>query len=441
EKDEIINIVQKYFNSYRKLLKQLNESGADVSKIRNLFGKSRAKLKENDYLGAVELYSEINIEMKNYENNLIGYEIDSMTNEVESVSDKYPTASAIGALSKARKELDKDNIEGAKSLISESQKLLSDMEEHYLKAQEIIDNVEQKIKSFQNSGLNISNAMEILSEMQEAFSANKYLELPNLKKKCLLEIEKSRTKYSEVLVKIGVTQKKLSEKHKQGVNIFASVNAIKEAKKFLIAGDYDQAIELTNKSLDLVDEQHVAEESSELATASEEKEGETPETMNDIAWGDSYLLRDTTAVVAFTIQRLLSEQNVSSLTVSYLSAQELSDKHTFKPDIAIWLNESDDKNAVMPSDLSKLTKKITKFVKGTEMSIILIDGLEIIIQYNDIDQVKDFLEGLKKAIDKKQSIMILIMNPNEISEEEAEALKDICKDLVNVDMKSIFKLL
>ena len=47
------------------------------------------------------------------------------------------------------------------------------MEEHYLKAQEIVNNVEQKIKSFQNSGLNISKSAEILSEMQEAFKANK----------------------------------------------------------------------------------------------------------------------------------------------------------------------------------------------------------------------------------------------------------------------------
>jgi tetratricopeptide (TPR) repeat protein len=437
EQDNLINGISEFSTSLRDRLKLLKDSGVDVKEIRELYGSSRKSFKAKEYSKTLELLNEILIKINESESVGIEDRIAKLESQISKVSDKFPTSSAIGALSKAKKELSKNNMKEAESLISESEKLLQDMESHYFNAQEIIEIVEQKIISTEKSGIGVSEPKKILSEMKSALNANKLLELPQLKKKCLLAIENSRKQYSEVLSKIGKVQKELGQLHKDGVNIFASLNMIKNAKKLLISGDYSQALDLTEQSIATV-----KEEVSDLKAGTKDGKANSKAAVGslDFAWGENYLLMDTKPVMAFTIQRLFSEQNVSSVTISKSSKNELFKKYKFEPDDFICLSEIGDKDTISVKDIPTLGKTLTKIITKSEMSVILIDGFEMFVENNGIEKAMGFLNKLNRIISKTQSILILVLNRKALSEVDINQLLEYGKNLKNMDIQSISKL-
>ena len=85
--------------------------------------------------------------------------------------------------------------------------------------------------------------------MLDAFEAQKFYELTKLKKKCLVSIEQSRKKYSEILDQISLAQQQLTKQRQKGLNVSKSLQSIKKAKKLLIAGDYSEAKQLVDEAL------------------------------------------------------------------------------------------------------------------------------------------------------------------------------------------------
>jgi len=498
EKAEIIKTLRSYSKAVKNKLNEFKESGLDISPLTKLFDNARTKFKKKDFISSLKLILKIIKKLDTYEQTSIEDKINEFSKRIEKASELYPTASAVGALSKARKELANNNLSETKLLIEDSERLLEMSEKHYLKAKEIIEIVEQRINNVKNSGVNIDEAMKILTEMKELFNTYKYLELPKLKQKCLIAVEESRKKYSEVLNKIGLAQKELGKLQKEGVDTSNSVQIIKEAKKMLITGDYEEALQLTNKGIELTTEipkerielelklktldekletaraQNINVESAEqilekvkealdnasypdgLKYAAEcdqilenaiaeteaamEEKTELSENLNEISWGECYLFTDTKPVIAFTYQRLLSEHNISSLTISPIPPKELFEKYQFEPDKSIWMNDGEEIGAVSPSNLPTLTNIITKFIENTEMSVVLFDGMELMVKNNEIDKSLYFVSDLKKNVKNQKSILILILNKKEISEKDVESIEEICEDLKNVDMKSISRL-
>ena len=498
EKAEIMKTLRSYSKAVKNKLKEFKESGLDISPLTKLFDNAGTKFKNKDFIGSLKLILKIIKKLDIIEQTSIENIINDLSKRIEAASELYPTASAVGALSKARKALANKNLSETKLLIADSERLLDESGKHYLKAKEIIEIVEQRINNVKNSGVNIDEAMKILTEMKELFNAYKYLELPKLKQKCLIAVEESRKKYSEVLNKIGLAQKELGKLQKEGVDTSNSVQIIKEAKKMLITGDYEEALQLTNKGIELTTEipkerielelklktleeklesaraqnsnvgsaEQILEKVKEalnnanypdgLKYASEcdqilenvmaeteaavEEKTELSENLNEISWGECYLFTDTKPVIAFTYQRLLSEQNISSFTISPIPPKELYEKYQFVPDKSIWMNDGEEKGAVSPGNLPTLTSVINKFIENTEMSVILFDGMELLVKNNEIDKSLDFVSDLKKTIKNRKSILILILNKKEISEKDAESIEEICEDLKNVDIKSISKL-
>ena len=114
---------------------------------------------------------------------------------------------------------------------------------------------------------------------------------------------------------------------------------------------------------------------------------------------------DDNSILAFTIQRMISDRDVSSVTVSSIEKEKLINKYKFEPDNFIWLTSSeDDPESQSINDLPGLTKKLNEFINNTEMSILLIDSLELLINENGLKHCVKFLKGLKSSLKNKNSI-------------------------------------
>ncbi len=430
EKKKMIKIIQGYYRTLKIEFKKLEDSGTDISHFLPLFKNALDKLREKDHLGTLKLIIKITKEKKDLESPPIEKEILEMSKKIEEAAKLYPTASATGAFSKAKKELANNNLEEAQTLILDSQKLLTEYDKHYLKAKEIIEIVDQKIQIIKSSGINIEEPMKIFLEMKSAFESNRYLELQNLKSECLIAIEKSRIEYGKVLDQIGLAQKKCNQLRKQKVSNAASEDALKEAKVLLIAGSYIKASEHANNSIELAE--NALEQVNDLAKKLQE--------MEDIDWGKKYLLIEKKPILGFTIQHLLSEQNVSSITISPETSKQLLKKFNFKPDKSLWLTDRGDKDSVSPSDLAIITNEIVQFIKGSEMSIVLIHGFELLLKENSLENVLEFLDNLNVVIKDNYSILIVILNPKNCSENEIEKIRPIGINLEKVDLGSISNL-
>ena len=74
------------------------------------------------------------------------------------------------------------------------------------------------------------------------------------------------------------------------------------------------------------------------------------------------------------------------------------------------------------------------------MSIVLIDGIEHLVTNNKKKKYMLFLKELYKEISREKSILILILQPKDVNENKINDLEKDCKDLKNVDIESISKL-
>ena len=74
------------------------------------------------------------------------------------------------------------------------------------------------------------------------------------------------------------------------------------------------------------------------------------------------------------------------------------------------------------------------------MSIVLIHGFELLLKENSLENVLEFLDNLNVVIKDNYSILIVILNPKNCSENEIEKIRPIGINLEKVDLGSISNL-
>ena len=149
---------------------------------------------------------------------------------------------------------------------------------------------------------------------------------------------------------------------------------------------------------------------------------------------------DAIPVLFHEVQQKLSDQKVRILTISNLKPNELAKNYQFESDDTIWLSKKKKKNAISPSNLSKLANMITQFIEQNEKSIILIDGIKSILSKNKPDDVVKFIKDLDKATNEKKSVIVIISKPETFTQEDNELLEQAAKKINNNDFKSLASL-
>lgn len=89
----------------------------------------------------------------------------------------------------------------------------------------------------------------------------------------------------------------------------------------------------------------------------------------------------------------------------------------------LWLSTIEMKDAIEPTQLSKLAFIISHFVKNNKGAAILLDGLEYLILQNDFDTVLKFVYSVTDYISLHKGILLLPLSPKTLSKSQIKMLE------------------
>jgi len=89
----------------------------------------------------------------------------------------------------------------------------------------------------------------------------------------------------------------------------------------------------------------------------------------------------------------------------------------------IWLSKTSDKDSVSPGNITKITHIISEFIKTQENGVILLDGLEYLINNNDFPRILKLLELLHEVIVLNNGVLLVPVNPSTLSGANFELLQ------------------
>lgn len=90
----------------------------------------------------------------------------------------------------------------------------------------------------------------------------------------------------------------------------------------------------------------------------------------------------------------------------------------------IWLSKTPEHGSVSPGNITKITHIISEFLKANANSVVMLDGLEYLINNNDFPRVLKFLELLHEVIVLNDGVLLVPVNPSTMSKTNFELLEN-----------------
>jgi hypothetical protein len=99
------------------------------------------------------------------------------------------------------------------------------------------------------------------------------------------------------------------------------------------------------------------------------------------------------------------------LVVTREYPEGLREKHRLQVTPIIWLTESPGERRIAPTSLTILADTIMRFMESNPNSIVLIEGLEYLVTFNELKKVLRMLDSLNETAWITKSRLILALNP------------------------------
>ena len=161
-------------------------------------------------------------------------------------------------------------------------------------------------------------------------------------------------------------------------------------------------------------------------------QGQQPDSMDDdldmeftppaFEWGVTYLSKEDDPGVAYNFYSKLASIH-DHLCISRVHPTKLESRYRLPQESVIWLSKSGEPNSQPPTNIGKIAHTINHFIKKSEASVIILDGLEYLISNNDFPVVMRMLDDIQESIVINQSIMIIPISPTVFSKKELTLLE------------------
>jgi two-component system cell cycle response regulator len=144
-----------------------------------------------------------------------------------------------------------------------------------------------------------------------------------------------------------------------------------------------------------------------------------------------YLVKEQKPIISLSIFKEMVEEGVNAICITRLSPNEIRTEYGLDDLPIIWLtrNRIPEEICIDPSNITRLSVELSKFIKETKRGAILLEGLEYLISYNDYTLILRFMQLLNDKIMLGNSCMIVPLNPLILDENQLHMLERDMKSL------------
>jgi tetratricopeptide (TPR) repeat protein len=184
------------------------------------------------------------------------------------------------------------------------------------------------------------------------------------------------------------------------------------------------------EAAEVVEDVEIVEEPDEKVAVYEtvkggEQTGEVDTSSDDpesYEWGATYICKEPKSQQSFQFYLNLLKGGARGLCISRMHPDKLAKKFNLT-DSTIWLSKLSCDTCRNPSNLGKLAFTINQYLDKNPASIILLDGLEYLINNNDFQMVIRFIDDIHESIVVNDSIFIIPVSPASYTEKELTLLE------------------
>ncbi|UCH90022.1 MAG: DUF835 domain-containing protein [Thermoplasmata archaeon] len=143
-----------------------------------------------------------------------------------------------------------------------------------------------------------------------------------------------------------------------------------------------------------------------------------------IEWGSNYTFYEDEPGVSLDLLKLCCQNEFESLCITRQHPDKLRKKCSMENTHTqiYWLSTTVCEYCLPPT-LTRISLEISKFIKHKKRRVILLDGLEFLVNHNDFMKVLNFLDSTKENIIMHDSIFLITISPNAYSPKELSLLK------------------
>jgi len=155
------------------------------------------------------------------------------------------------------------------------------------------------------------------------------------------------------------------------------------------------------------------------------EEIELPPIFTEMQPGKVYLFKEKQPKEAYSKLKEALNWGFECLCVTKLHPQKVRERYGVEKASVIWLTfkASNTVKTINPRHLDEFSKTISKFVKTTSRSAILIDCFWEIVMVNGFERAESFLKGVKEVCKENNSNLLISLN-REVFEEKQMAVME-----------------
>jgi len=140
--------------------------------------------------------------------------------------------------------------------------------------------------------------------------------------------------------------------------------------------------------------------------------------------GVNYIVKEKKPEESFEIFADLVSHGIKGLCITRMNPDIVRKKFGIEKSVPVyWLSKIEGEHSLEPTNVRLMVNTIEKFVNENQYGVVLLDGLEYLISFNDFTTLVKVVEDVCEIVSAKKSNFILPINPSALGEKETARLE------------------
>jgi signal recognition particle receptor subunit beta len=141
--------------------------------------------------------------------------------------------------------------------------------------------------------------------------------------------------------------------------------------------------------------------------------------------GSGYIIREEKPQKSFQLFKSFLSENAHGLCISRIHPKRIEEEFGLKDVPLYWLSTEaqNQKDVLAPTFLPQINTIITDFIQKNDDVVILLEGIEYLIEKNDFKTVLNLIHSLNDHIMSSSARLLIPMDPKILKEQEIHMLK------------------